>query len=306
MKVVTYNIRYGLGLDQRYDLERIADTVSGADIIAFQEVERFWRRSGMTDQPKNLGKLLNDYYWVYGPAFDVDASKRNSKGVIINRRRQFGPMIMSRWPILSSRLIQLPMLSTHTQLNMCTGVIEGIISTPLGPVRVYVMHLSSVSSRERLLQIDYLFDVYKRSFQNSVVWSGNGQSDDPIEAENFIQQDWCNGESTPPEPKHTLFMGDFNSTEESAEYIRFAGEIDPLYGRGMHSDDLLDSWSIAKERIGNPITWWPDPPNRPPGYGLRLDYCFVSTDLASKISKTWVDVEATGSDHKPYWVEYCE
>ena len=305
MKVVTYNIRYGLGLDQRYDLERVANTVSGADIIAFQEVERFWRRSGMTDQPKLLGKLLNEYYWVYYPAFDVDASTRSTQDVILNRRRQFGPMLMSKWPILSSRLIQLPMLTTHTQLNLCTGVIEGIISTPLGPVCVYVIHLSSISTRERLMQIDYLIEVHNQRCKNATAWSGNGRSDDPAEAENFIQQDWTNGENLPPEPKHTLFMGDFNSVEESAEYIRFAGEIDPLYGRGMHSDDLIDCWSITKQKTANPITWWPDPPDRAPGYGLRLDYCFVSIDLASRVSKAWVDVEANGSDHKPYWVEFC-
>ena len=47
MKLVSYNIRFGLGLDQQIDLERIADTVKDADIIALQEVERFWKHSGM-------------------------------------------------------------------------------------------------------------------------------------------------------------------------------------------------------------------------------------------------------------------
>ena len=41
MKIVTYNIRFGLGLDGRIDLARIADGGSeSADIIALQEVER--------------------------------------------------------------------------------------------------------------------------------------------------------------------------------------------------------------------------------------------------------------------------
>ncbi len=39
MKLVTYNIRYSLGQDQRYDLARIAASVTGADVIALQEVE---------------------------------------------------------------------------------------------------------------------------------------------------------------------------------------------------------------------------------------------------------------------------
>jgi len=51
MKLVSYNIRFGLGLDQKIDLGRIADTVNDADIITLQEVERYWKHSGMTDQP---------------------------------------------------------------------------------------------------------------------------------------------------------------------------------------------------------------------------------------------------------------
>ena len=111
MRVVTYNIRFGWGLDGRVDLERIADGVRDADIIALQEVERFWLRSGMTDQPAELATLLNDYHWVYGPAFDVDASERGTDGRIDNRRRQFGTMVLARWLIQTSRLLVFPDLA---------------------------------------------------------------------------------------------------------------------------------------------------------------------------------------------------
>lgn len=50
MKVISDNIRFGLGSDHNIDLERIANTVREADIIGLQEVERFWDRSGMVDQ----------------------------------------------------------------------------------------------------------------------------------------------------------------------------------------------------------------------------------------------------------------
>lgn len=36
---------------------------------------------------------------------------------------------------------------------------------------------------------------------------------------------------------------------------------------------------------------------------MRLDYCFVSTGLGSSVSRAWVDTDADGSDHKPYWVQ---
>ena len=50
MQFVTYNIQYGLGRDGRYDLERTARVIEGADVVALQEVERFWKRSGNVDR----------------------------------------------------------------------------------------------------------------------------------------------------------------------------------------------------------------------------------------------------------------
>jgi endonuclease/exonuclease/phosphatase family metal-dependent hydrolase len=87
MHLVSYNIRYGLGRDRKYDLKRITNSIEGADIIALQEVERYWKRSGMVDQPQIIGDLLPSYYWVYGPAFDADISTREVGGKINNRRR---------------------------------------------------------------------------------------------------------------------------------------------------------------------------------------------------------------------------
>jgi|TARA_B110001450_G_scaffold113866_1_gene107652 endonuclease/exonuclease/phosphatase family metal-dependent hydrolase len=45
LKLVSYNIQYGFGTDESYDLGRIAQVVEGADIIALQEVERNWSRT---------------------------------------------------------------------------------------------------------------------------------------------------------------------------------------------------------------------------------------------------------------------
>ena len=54
MKFMTYNIQFGRGLDGIYDLDRIARTVESADVIALQEVERYFPRSGYVDQVKEL------------------------------------------------------------------------------------------------------------------------------------------------------------------------------------------------------------------------------------------------------------
>src|SRR5688572_29054450 len=145
MKLVSYNIQYGFGADGRYDLERIARVVAGADIIALQEVERGWRRTGLDDQPEILGGLLPEHYWVYGPAFDMDASTRVN-GRIVNRRRQFGTMLLSRWPIAWSRLHLLPMRRTVEPLNTQNPALECMIRTPAGPVRFFSLHLAHIGA----------------------------------------------------------------------------------------------------------------------------------------------------------------
>jgi endonuclease/exonuclease/phosphatase family metal-dependent hydrolase len=74
VKVVTYNIQYGLGKDNRYDLARIARDIEDADVIALQEVERHWQRSGCVDSPAVLGTRLPEHHWVYGAKLEMDAS----------------------------------------------------------------------------------------------------------------------------------------------------------------------------------------------------------------------------------------
>ncbi len=303
MKLVTYNIRFGLGLDQRSDLERIAATVRDADIICLQEVERFWQRSGMSDQPEILGQHLKDFYWVYCPAFDVDASERKSDGSVVNRRRQFGPMLLSRWPIRASRIILLPKLGTVNRLNMDTGGIEGVVDTPSGPLRVYSVHLSAVSTRERLLQIDRLLEWHRQAHTSGGAWTGDGLLADAVDAQLLADQNWSNGETLPPMPKETIVMGDFNSEPESDEYQQMVGNEDSCYGRVGHLDGFVDSWTVANDRTGDNNTWFPDPPDRSPGHGLRLDYCFVDPHLERKVTRAYVDSAAQGSDHRPYWVE---
>ena len=72
MKVVSYNIQYGTGLDGRYDIGRIAEAVRDADVIALQEVCRNNPRNGGRDMVAELTAALPDRFFVYGPNFEAD------------------------------------------------------------------------------------------------------------------------------------------------------------------------------------------------------------------------------------------
>ena len=108
MKLVTYNTQYGVGRDGRYDLGRIAREVEGADIIALQEVTRNFDRNGGADMVEGLAAMLPDYFFSFGPAMDLDAGARGGDGRPLNRRFQFGNMVLSRFPIAAARNHLLP------------------------------------------------------------------------------------------------------------------------------------------------------------------------------------------------------
>ena len=101
MKLVTHNIRYSLGKDGAYDLERIVEAVRGADIIALQEVSRNFSQGTDADQPDRIAELLPGFCWIYAPSVDLDTSLPHADGSVMNRHLQFGNMLLARWPILS-------------------------------------------------------------------------------------------------------------------------------------------------------------------------------------------------------------
>ena len=117
MHLVTYNIQYGTGKDRCVDLDRIVAEIASADIIAMQEVDRYWSRSNLTDQVAEITNRLPNYYWVYGPGIDLNASTKEADGCLINKRRQFGNLLLSKYPILASKNYLLPKMNFHSQLT---------------------------------------------------------------------------------------------------------------------------------------------------------------------------------------------
>ncbi|MBA3777657.1 MAG: endonuclease/exonuclease/phosphatase family protein [Betaproteobacteria bacterium] len=284
MKVVTYNIQYGLGKDNRYDLARIANEVKDADIIALQEVDRHWQRSGCIDSPAVLASHLPEHHWVYGANLDMDASYRDPAGGLVNRRRQFGTMILSRPPIVSSRNHLLPKYGTLTQHSIQQGALEAVIVTErAGPVRIYSVHLSHLSPVARMPQIEALLDIYARAPAEGGAWCGGHP--DPAAG-------WTQGEM-PPMPADALLMGDFNFEWSAPEYDRLVGAPTAQFGRLNRLTGFVDAWAAAGHREDAGAT---------NGAG-RIDFCFVSSALASRVRSCRIDTDTVGSDHQPVWVD---
>ena len=235
MKLVSYNIQYGFGSDGRYDLARCAHrcrrrhhrAAGGRAALATDNED---------DQPELLVRLLPDYHWVYGPAFDMDASERRD-GRIVNRRRQFGTMVLSKLPIVWSRLHALPMRRTLRPLNTRNAALECMIRTPAGPVRFLSLHLAHIAAEERLEQIDYLLAEHRRAPSDGGPWSG--VDDEPA-------RNWSNGEPEPENPLAAIWLGDFNMEPGSAEYRRIVGST-PYHRGAAYLDGFVDAAAVASE-----------------------------------------------------------
>lgn len=284
MKLVTYNTQYGIGRDGRYDIARIAAAVEGADIVALQEVTRNFMRNNMADMVDGLARLLPDYFHVYGVAMDIDFGMVGDDGKPANRRLQFGNMVLSRWPIVSSRNLFLPRTRRLNRGNLQRAALEALVMAPSGPLRVYSVHLDHVNLEERMAQIRHLKErVYAFPMEGGAI-SGAVEYGFP----------------ELPCPEEFVLMGDFNMTPGSPEHIAMTGAPDPVEGPQIVLHHPVDAYALAGGVAEGSVTWT-DATH--PQAGRLIDYAFVHPSLAARVSSVRIDADAAGSDHQPVWIE---
>jgi endonuclease/exonuclease/phosphatase family metal-dependent hydrolase len=283
MKLLTYNIQYCKGKDNKVDIKRIINEIKGADIIALQELDRFWPRTDNADQVEQITAAMPDYYWVYGPGVDLHADQYsvNNKGI----RRQFGNLIMSRSPILSSRNHLLPKYGSVDPLSIQRSALEATILCGERLLRFYSVHLTHLSAQTRLPQIDRLLQIHRDAILEGFPVSGN--------LDGFNWQDGVGDQTVPAE---AIIMGDFNCQADSEEYLRMAGPVSDYGGHIVNPAGFVDSWTYCEHDKMTGVT------SDINGKLARLDYCFVSTSLRDCITSCRVNEQAQGSDHQPVWV----
>jgi endonuclease/exonuclease/phosphatase family metal-dependent hydrolase len=146
VRVATFNIHHGAGLDGRVDLERIAAVVeAGApDVVGLQEVDRhFGERSQFVDQATWLAERLGMHV-VFGANLDFDPLTPDAP------RRQYGTALLTRERVREWRNTLLP----RPQGGEQRGLLEMVIKVRGTPVRVFTTHLQNDSQVERLAQVD--------------------------------------------------------------------------------------------------------------------------------------------------------
>ena len=193
-------------------------------------------------------------------------------------------MILSRWPILVSRTVVLPM-EPGLRYNMRQGMVEALIETPLGVLRLWNVHLGYLAAPERLAQLDRVAEILSEPEDAQAAWCGNFS---------MGADDWSNGTAPPPPAGATILLGDFNMRPGSPGYRRLTAR--PPQGLGY-----LDSRAIGGGPTREPVTR----PGRSAGgdSDVCLDYCFLEKDKGLGCRGYRVDRDAAGSDHQPVWQE---
>ncbi|MFL5037174.1 MAG: endonuclease/exonuclease/phosphatase family protein [Microvirga sp.] len=142
MKLITWNIQWGLGMDGRCDLARVvadARRIADFDVLCLQEVsDNFPELRGTrgANQFAELATLLPGCAAIEGVALDIPDGQ--------GRRKRFGNMVLSRYPVGQILRWTLPWEADHTR-NMPRGLIEAVVMAPFGPVRV----MTTISNTRR-------------------------------------------------------------------------------------------------------------------------------------------------------------
>ena len=160
MKIATYNIQYGRGRDGRFDLDRIADAVSGArrDRVPGSRalLVPIRRRRSAAAARDPLSRALPG---VRGRASICISPERNrmrrapgggSSGTCCSHARR-----CSRYATTL-----LPKYGSLGPLSLQRSALEGVIAVRDGHVRLYSVHLTHLSAETRLPQIETLLKVH--------------------------------------------------------------------------------------------------------------------------------------------------
>jgi len=280
MKLVTWNIQWGRGLDARVDLERIvreARAIADFDVLCMQEVaDNFPGLGGndARDQFAELARLLPGYAMVAGFGVDVAGEA--------GRRRRFGNVIFTRYSVLSARRHALPWPADRGKSTMPRVAVEATLQAPMGAVRVATTHLEYYSDVQRRAQARHL-----RHLHDEACHRVSQPGDPAVEGGPF---------DATRQTIEAILAGDFNFPVDHPAYtdIQAAGPADcPPY---------RDAWAIANGRRPHASTFCVHDRT----YSKEpycCDFIFVSETLASRVHAVRVDSDTRASDHQPVLLE---
>lgn len=119
VRVMTYNIHHGEGMDGAVDLERIASVIVAADpdLVALQEVDLRTSRTGGVDQAARLGELTG-MHSAFATFMDFDGG-------------EYGLAVLSKTPIEEITRIPLPPGKREPRVALAVRTTPSVSGSPI-------------------------------------------------------------------------------------------------------------------------------------------------------------------------------
>ncbi len=280
MRILSWNIQWGRGLDGKVDLARSAAVARevDSDVLCLQEVAV--NHPGLPGgaamhQSEWLAGLFLGYESVYGVGSDLPDG--------LGGRRQFGNLILSRRPILQVFRHLLPWPAEAGVPSMQRVAVEAVIDAPEYPgkaLRVITTHLEYFSAAQRTAQCEALRAIADEGWRHATRPPSTEELDPPF--------------AVLPRGEGCVLCGDFNSPVGTPEQVA-------LLAHGQ-APAFANAWTITQGAV---------PPA--PTFGVHeqryvkepscYDAFFVSENLAESVVDVSVDAGTTASDHQPVLLE---
>ena len=281
MKLITWNVQWGRGIDGRVDLERIVRTareMADFDVLCLQEVaDNFPGLAGSNgeDQFSELAELLLPGHRLYA-AFGVDVAADGG------RRRRFGNAIVTRYSALSVRRHALAWPADGGKETMPRVAVEATLQSPMGALRVTTTHLEYYSDVQRRSQALRLRNLHDEACQRAMHPGHPTAEGGPFDLT--------------PQTTRSILAGDFNFPPEHPAYR----EIQHSLASG--APRYRDAWALANDRRPHAPTFCvhSDAYSKTP---YCCDFVFVSDDMAQRVRAIEVNSETQASDHQPVLLE---
>ncbi len=287
MRLVSWNIQWGRGLDGRVDLVRCASSLRAydPDVICLQEVAV--NHPGLPggaamDQVAVLRGLFLGYEHAYGPATDLPDG--------LGGRRLFGNLILSRYPLLQVFRHALPFGEASPlapKPAMARAALEAVVAAPWGAVRVITTHLEFYSSNAREKQLAALGEIYQSGWARSQASAAVTDTDPPF--------------AVLPAGEQAVICGDFNCVPDAPEMLGLlrtgaSSAVSP-------APTLHDAWPAINGLLPHPPTagkmaseFFPQP--------VCFDRAYLSDNLLAQLRGVDIDTYGDASDHQALILDF--